>query len=332
MVKAVNNGKGTSNGTRSRWIKANEESLLKQSRSFSIPILNLDSRFKIPTMVQYNLNKAIDTIEDSRGLGVSEKRDLIQRLCESLKQGRSAPEVQRRMLQVTPPGEAFVFKNYEATIDLFNTLEAEEKALSEKWTIAMANGMCEFLARTILTLEDLNEYCYYVAGTVGLYLTDLLHMKGSNVDKETYRRLRHCAVPFGLFLQKLNIMRDFMEDRAERQRSFWPQSYFERGGDKVAILNRMVYETLKNDMPHAIDYFVHIPAGNDSYDYFIRFVLSSGMEYVRILRNNESVFSEEKVKLPKKFILGLYAKVSALTREEFKNYCQELYSEQMADD
>jgi len=43
------------------WIRANEETLLNQSRSFSIPILNLENRFKIPIMVEYNLNKTIDT-------------------------------------------------------------------------------------------------------------------------------------------------------------------------------------------------------------------------------------------------------------------------------
>ena len=42
-------------------IEANEECLINQSRSFAIPILNLDDRFKIPIMVEYNLNKTIDT-------------------------------------------------------------------------------------------------------------------------------------------------------------------------------------------------------------------------------------------------------------------------------
>ena len=51
-----------------RWIKANEQSLINQSRSFSLPILNLDDRFRVPVMVEYNLNKTIDTIEDSTGL------------------------------------------------------------------------------------------------------------------------------------------------------------------------------------------------------------------------------------------------------------------------
>ena len=51
-----------------KWIKANEQSLINQSRSFSLPILNLDDRFRTPVMVEYNLNKTIDTIEDSTGL------------------------------------------------------------------------------------------------------------------------------------------------------------------------------------------------------------------------------------------------------------------------
>jgi len=317
------------NSNLNKWIRANEESLAKQSRSFAIPILNLDNRFKIPVMVQYNLNKAIDTIEDSNGLAPGEKRDLIQKFCEYLKRDKFSPKVRKRMLQVTPPEEAFVFKNYEATIGLYNTLPDEEKGLSKKWTVEMATGMCEFLTREILTLEDLNEYCYYVAGTVGLYLTDLLRIRGSNICEETYLNLRRRAVPFGLFLQKLNIIRDFAEDNGERGRSFWPQSYFDFEGEKIKVLNRMAYETLKKDMPRAIEYYAHIPTGNDSYDYFIRFILSSGIEYLRILRNNESVFSREKVKLSKAFITALYDKVSSLSREEFKDYCQRSYSEQM---
>ncbi|MEJ2024753.1 MAG: hypothetical protein P8Y00_07030, partial [Deltaproteobacteria bacterium] len=59
-----------------RLIAANEEALIQQSRSFSLPILKLDGRFKTPIMVQYNLNKSIDTIEDSVVLETGEKIDL----------------------------------------------------------------------------------------------------------------------------------------------------------------------------------------------------------------------------------------------------------------
>jgi farnesyl-diphosphate farnesyltransferase len=306
------------------WIKANEESLTRQSRSFSIPILNLDDRFLIPTMVEYNLNKTIDTIEDSKILGTDEKIDLIRNFCDHLDQGKPAPGVKKRMLDVAQPEEAYVFKNYEATINLYNTLSAQETALSRKWTREMADGMCMFLRRPIDTLKDLNVYCYYVAGTVGLYLTHLLKLKGSNITPFAVKKLEGHAVSFGLFLQKLNIIRDHQEDHADKRRSFWPRSFFEQEKDPLKILNRMCEETLTNDVPGAIEYFRQIPGGNQSYDFFIRFTLSSGLAYLKILRNNRAVFSGKKVKLPKKFITSLYASVSSQPKDTFLDYCQSL--------
>ncbi len=311
------------------WTRANEESLLKQSRSFAIPILNLDIRFRPPIMVEYNLNKAIDTIEDSISLEPDEKIDLIHTFCEYLDRDGFSPEVQKRMCEVTPREEVFVFKNYDSTISLYNTLSKEEKGLAKRWIKEMAKGMCGFLTRPIDTLKDLNDYCYYVAGTVGIYLTNLLKLKGSNMSQKALKKLEDNAVSFGLFLQKLNIVRDFEEDKARKKQVFWPQSYFKDEKDHVKILNKMCYETLKNDVPRAIEYSKQIPPGNDSYDYFIRFILSSGMEYLKILTNNRSIFSRIKVKLPKTFIRNLYSRVSSQTREEFKAYCEQFHAEEM---
>jgi farnesyl-diphosphate farnesyltransferase len=317
--------------TKHEWIKANEESLVKQSRSFSIPILNLDERFRIPIMVEYNLNKTIDTIEDSTGLESDEKIYLITTFCEHLERDSYSSEMVNRMLEVTPPEEAFVFKNYQATINLYKTLAREEKELARRWTGEMAQGMCTFLKKPIYTHHDLNEYCYYVAGSVGLYLTNLLRLKGSNITEEIFEKLLADAVSFGRFQQKLNIIRDFSEDKTAKGRSFWPQSYFENEDDNVKILNKMCYDVLEKDIPGAIEYFDLLPPGNDSYDYFIRFILCSGIEYWRILKDQELVFSEAKVKLPRKFVQNLYGHVASQTREQFKNYCQQFYKEEISE-
>jgi farnesyl-diphosphate farnesyltransferase len=313
-----------------QWVKANEQSLINQSRSFSLPILNLDDRFRVPVMVEYNLNKTIDTIEDATGLEADEKIDLIMTFCTYLERDSYSSAVQNRMLEVTPEEEAFVFKNYEATIRLYKTLPSEEKELARRWTGEMAKGMCTFLKKPIKTHHDLNEYCYYVAGTVGLYLTNLLMLKGSNVSNEIFERLSVHAVSFGLFQQKLNIIRDFVEDKISKKRSFWPQSYFEKEKDNVKILNRMCFDVLKNDIPGAIEYFRLLPPGNDSYDYFIRFILCSGIEYWKILKSERSVFSETKVKLARVFIQNLYGNVSSQTSEEFLDYCQRFYQEEIS--
>lgn len=310
-------------------IKANEESLMRQSRSFATPILNLDHRFRNPIMVQYNLNKTIDTIEDSPSLETPEKIALIHTFCDHLHQDRFSSKVKSRMLAVTPMEEAFVFKNYEYTVDLYKTLSQDEKELGRKWTTEMAKGMCHFLIKSIHTLGDLNDYCYYVAGTVGLYLTNLLRLNGSHGSKESSKTLEENAVSFGLFLQKLNIIRDFVEDKDKKKRSFWPETYFNGEYDHVKILNKMCYETLKNDVPRAIEYYKNIPPGNDSYDYFIRFILSSGIEYLKILKNNRSVFSRVRVKLSKTFMKNLYRQVSAQSRKDFKDYCERFYVEEI---
>ena len=311
------------------WIKGNEESLIKQSRSFSIPILKLDDRFQIPVMVEYNLNKTIDTIEDSPALEPEEKIRMIQDFCDHLKREEFSPGLKKRMLEVTSEDEAYVFKNYEATINLFSTLTDQEKALGTRWTEEMATGMCAFLTRSIMTLKDLNDYCYYVAGTVGIYLTGILRLKGSNLTQKIFKTMEDHAVSFGLFLQKLNIIRDHVEDNTNKKRAFWPQSYFEQERDPVKILNAMCHETLSNDVPGAIEYYRNIPRGNESYEVFIRFILRSGLEYLKILKNNRAVFSDRKVKLPKKFIENLYAKVLKQPPEEFMDFCERFHHEEM---
>lgn len=317
------------NSTLETWIRENEKALMDQSRSFAIPILNLDERFIIPVMVEYNLNKTIDTIEDSINISVNEKVDLIKTFCGHLRQDSISFEVKKRMMEVTPEEEASVFRYHESIIGLFNSLSLEEKGLIKRWTREMAKGMCLFLTRPINSPKDLNDYCYYVAGTVGIFLTNLLRLKGSNITEKVFKKLKESAVSFGLFLQKLNVMRDFVEDKDIKKRSFWPQSYFEQEKDRLIILNRMCSETFKNDVPHAVEYFKQIPAGNDSFDCFIRFLLSSGMEYLRILKNNDSVFSPGTVKLPRAFIENLYAKVSSQPREQFKDYCEQFHAEEM---
>jgi len=311
------------------WTRANEESLIKQSRSFAIPILRLDDRFRIPVMVEYNLNKAMDTIEDSTVLGTDEKIALMKEFCEGLEDDKASINVQERMLQVTPEEEVFVFRNYNATINLFKTLQEEERILSKRWITEMAEGMCLFLRRSIEDLNDLNQYCYYVAGTVGIYLTGLLGLKGSNATEKSISRMKETAVPFGLFLQKLNIIRDYIEDRDIKKRSFWPKTYFSGEEEHVNILNHMCHETLEKDVPGAIEYFSNIPQGNGSYDNFIRFILCSGLEYLKILKDNRSVFSRIKVKLPRVFIKRLYEHVSKQSRKEFEEYCKRLYSKEV---
>jgi farnesyl-diphosphate farnesyltransferase len=64
-------------------------------------------------------------------------------------------------------------------------------------------------------LRDLEEYCYYVAGTVGHLLTDLFLREIGSVDGARRREMRRNAERFGLGLQMVNILKDQTDDREE---------------------------------------------------------------------------------------------------------------------
>ena len=64
------------------------------------------------------------------------------------------------------------------------------------------------------------QYCHYVAGLVGIGLTQLFGASGledSSIEKNT-----RLANSMGLFLQKTNIIRDYLEDIVQ-DREFWPK-------------------------------------------------------------------------------------------------------------
>ncbi|NQY44197.1 MAG: hypothetical protein HRT87_12750, partial [Legionellales bacterium] len=88
-------------------------------------------------MVEYNINKALDTIEDCFDLDINEKKYLIDKFCDSLAIGTISNTVRERMLEVVTEQEKFVFKNYAATIHLYNSLRLDERKLTLAKTTEM---------------------------------------------------------------------------------------------------------------------------------------------------------------------------------------------------
>ncbi len=309
-------------------IEINAETLRRQSRSFAIPIIQLSPHLKIPIMVQYNLNKTIDTVEDHKNLSVRKKKELIHAICEALAEGCVSARARHIMLSQTPDEEAFVFKNYAETIHLFNHMPEFEKSIGLKWTQTMASGMIKYLEQPIQTLEDLNDYCYFVAGTVGIYLTDLVsHQHKEKPDKIS--EIHSHAMGFGRFLQKLNILRDYIEDKERLHGSYWPKNLINRYENPIDVLNFLCHDTLTNDAGHALQYYQMIQSNDESFDFFIRFILYSGLEYIKLIKNNKNIFSKMKVKLPKTMITGLFSQMKRLSSHDFFDKCTSILEKEI---
>lgn len=84
-----------------------------------------------------------------------------------------------------------VFENYDMDIEPFyDMLEGQYRDAHFK---------------NIETEEELEDYCYYVAGTVGLMILPI-------IAKENHRKLRDTAIMLGKAMQLTNILRDIGED------------------------------------------------------------------------------------------------------------------------
>ncbi|CAF1406535.1 unnamed protein product [Adineta steineri] len=75
----------------------------------------------------------------------------------------------------------------------------------------MGNGMADFVGKTgsIDTIKNYNLYCHYVAGLVDYGLSSLF-THNQLEDKNLYLN-KDLSNSMGLFLQKTNIIRDYLE-------------------------------------------------------------------------------------------------------------------------
>ena len=81
------------------------------------------------------------------------------------------------------------------------------------------------------TVADYDLYCHYVAGLVGEGLTDLMVL-AKFADSDVLTDNYQLSNSMGLFLQKVNIIRDYYED-LEDGRSFYPREIWLKYTDSL---------------------------------------------------------------------------------------------------
>jgi farnesyl-diphosphate farnesyltransferase len=171
-----------------------------------------------------------------------------------------------------------------------------------QWVQEMCTGMAGFAARhrdgdaenprALASMQDLDRYCYFVAGTVGHLLTDLFATVRFDITPRHYAELKPLAASFGLGLQLTNIIKDVADDR-RRGWSFVPEELCRQAGIAPGQLHdpahadeaRQVMGTLiakaKDHLDDALEYCARLPRT----EYRVRmFCLTSLYFAVRTLR------------------------------------------------
>lgn len=215
------------------------ESLYAVSRTFSKPIQMLPGKLEVAVTLGYLLCRVADTVEDHPNVPRAKKDLLFGLFLDVLERGAPPRGFSQAFDDIEgDDAELSLSRNLPRVMRVFWSLPEEMQAIVSRWVAEMARGMSLYTHRepgedgyvALYTPEDLERYCYYVAGTVGHMLTELFALElGDGLTPHHLSELKHHAESFGAGLQLVNILKDVTDDR-ERRWSFVPRASCERVG------------------------------------------------------------------------------------------------------
>lgn len=188
------------------------------SRTFYIPIRLLRPVLRETVASSYLCMRAIDEIEDHETLDKQVKVNLLLRVAELL--GQEYFDKEAFMEAIRP----YEHELKEVTIRLGDWIDFCPEGIKHEVmqaTQTMAKGMAKWTEKDwyIQTEEDLDDYTYYVAGLVGVMLSEIWEWyDGTKADRDL-------AVGYGRGLQAVNILRNQKEDLEERGVGFFPEGW-----------------------------------------------------------------------------------------------------------
>lgn len=220
-----------------------EEMLPRVSRTFALCIKLLPPDLERSVMVAYLLCRIADTIEDAEHLPAGGKRALLRRFAENVAAPGDDVDYLQEAFSGDGSAEDHLCHHANRVLRAFGRLNRDEQEAVRPWVEEMCAGMVEFSREPVTAggesampslerLEDLDRYCYYVAGTVGHLLTALFSLKLAQRDRNRIPQLEAYATSFGLGLQLTNIIKDAAKDHRLGW-SFIPRELCEREGINV---------------------------------------------------------------------------------------------------
>lgn len=214
----------------------NDDALLQRilpdvSRTFALSIQALSPELKSPVRTAYLLCRILDTIEDEPEMGHARRSELFGAFEAALKDGDAARLTRAPEWSADAENTEYLLcRRADAVFRAFDRLTEEQRACIRPSVLEMSRGMREYSQRhdelgsmAIRDLEDLDRYCYFVAGTVGEMLTELFLQTLPDADSELRDAAKARAVAFGQGLQLVNIVKDVSTD-SQRGVSFLPES------------------------------------------------------------------------------------------------------------
>jgi 4,4'-diapophytoene synthase len=320
------------------------------SRTFALNIPVLPSPMDLVVTVAYLLCRIADTLEDEARGQVSERAELFHSLGRLVKLDpgweERAEDFARRSVAAlrpsAPSAEVQLVQGTRTVLEAMHGLPDWTHRHIAACVGEMTDGMAEVMAELdggapqgLPDLRDTLQYCYYVAGTVGVMLTGLF-VDGYDPVRPHGPELRPRAPAFGRALQLTNILKDIRED-LDRGFCWLPRTFMDRHGlspgtltlperrsAAVALLDELV-AVARHECDVALEYSLVLPRTEPGLRLFCLYPLLFAVRTLGALAHNPAVFEPAPVKIDRETVM----RIMVLTRESVTDdgALQALYAE-----
>ena len=218
----------------------NDKLLEGTSRSFYLTLKRLPKSVKGQIGLLYLLARISDTIADS---GESGGEDLLELLEDynNRAQGHSnsMPDFSNLSDVQENPAEGLLLRGAHGPIELLEEASVVDQELIRRCLDIIISGQRMDLERfqhkdgsgirSLSRYEEMDDYAYRVAGSVGEFWTEICLEHAFEASAELKEELMSSGVRFGKALQLINILRDIPED-LEIGRCYIPTDDLEKIG------------------------------------------------------------------------------------------------------
>lgn len=282
--------------------------LKKVSRSFALTIPMLDDQIKDEVLLTYLQDRILDNFEDEiYPPDLKLQKDMMNRVSrifstEEYDRSSDFAIIKEKSSLIEKDSLQELTENVDLIYRSYQSFEPVIQEISHKWLQEMNQGMQKYLTKEVKTFAELDEYCYYVAGTVGGFLTETIIHK-FEIEEEKQQILMDNFNQAGLFLQKVNLIRDIREDLESRDKHFWPLEDLGISETKLAdpeyeeqaliALDQMLAD-LESHIPALKKYYQALPGELKGYRKFFAVNNALGLATMAELKNNPDVFYGNK--------------------------------------
>lgn len=296
------------------------EILKKVSRSFALTIPMLDEGLYKPIMVTYLQDRLLDNFEDEvQDISLAQRKYFMDLVVDVFDPDNSEPETSVRKIQdqsslFADKALARLTENTHLLREAYEVLDENIQEISYKWLVEMNKGMQTYLEKEVNSFSELDEYCYYVAGTVGGFLTETIIYR-QKLNEDSSQILLDNFKDAGLFLQKVNIIRDIKIDAENRDKNYWPleslgislKQLLDRENEQEALrCLQVMIEDVSRHIPGLLRYYEALPDSIPGYKKFFSLNNALGLATLEKMNNNAAVlFGNKKVKVGKLHFLKL---------------------------